>query len=427
MLDMVHLAVVSGWQTVNIGDVAHSPGVLEAFRRFAPDVRLTLWARNIDERVRELLARYFGEVEVIEDRLADDGSPTPRLARLFDEADLLVHGSGPSLVAKAEVAAWRERTSKPYGFFGVTVDPLRPYDGTLARSATMIESINGDLLPALERRLLRDAAFVYGRDTLTVRFLRGQGIAVDELDFGPDATVIFDLVDDDHGTPVLERYGLAPGRFLCAVPRLRFTPYHQIRGYRPGAEDLRREAYNAGHTESDLDVLRQAIVAWIRTTGWPALIVPEMTYAVELAESRLAGTFPADVADLVHVLPRFWDLAEAAAVYRHASAVVSMECHSPLIALAEGVPALYLRQPTDTIKGQMYHDLGLTESIIELTDDAAGEAVERTAKLGSDLDAGRDVAHRARAEAQDRLRHHVAAVLRQARSHRPAWGTAAEE
>jgi hypothetical protein len=417
---MVHVVVVSGWQTVNIGDVAHSPGVLEAFRRFAPGVRLTLWARNIDDGVRQLLARYYPEVGLVEEQVGDDGSITPVLDQLFADADLLVHGSGPSLVGKIETAAWRAHTAKPYGFFGVTVDPLRPYDGTLDRSATMIDAIAGDLLTPLDRELLTDAAFVYCRDSLTQRFLQGQGIGVDELEFGADGTVIFDVVDDDHGAPVLAEYGLVEGQFLCAVPRLRYTPYYRIRGYQPKAEDWRKEAYNAGYAESDLEVLRQSIITWVRTTGWPALIVPEMSYAVELAESHLAGSFPADVADRVHVLPRFWDLTEAAAVYRRAAAVVSMECHSPLIALAEGIPALYLRQPTDTIKGNMYHDLGLSESIIELTDGAVGEAVERVAKLASDLPAGRDVTLRSRTAAHEGLRRHVefaigrAGVLRQA-------------
>ncbi len=232
VLPMVHVVLVSGWQTVNIGDVAHSPGVLEAFRRFAPDTRLTLWARNIDEAVRELLARYYPEVGLVEERVGDDGSITPELERLFGEADLLVHGSGPSLVGKAETAAWRAHTDKPYGFFGVTVDPLRPYDGTLERSAAMIDAIRGDLLAPLDRELLTDAAFVYCRDSLTRRFLQGQGIGVAELEFGADGTVIFDVVDDDHGAPVLSRVrpdrGSVPVRCAAAAlhavlqdPRLR--------------------------------------------------------------------------------------------------------------------------------------------------------------------------------------------------------------
>ncbi|MBM7784812.1 polysaccharide pyruvyl transferase family protein [Tenggerimyces flavus] len=407
---MVQIAVVAGWQTVNIGDVAHSPGTLEAFRRFAPEARLTLWARNIDTGVRRLISRYFPDVEVVDDKLAPDGTPTPAVERLFAEADLLVHGSGPSLVAQAEVAAWRRHAGKPYGFFGITVDPLRPYHATLDRSATMIDALRGDLLTPVERELLHDAAFVYCRDSLTERFLNGQGLPVPELAFGPDATVIFDLADDEHATKILQTYGLVPGRFLCAVPRLRYTPYYRIRGHAPRAEDLRRDAYNEGYVESDLAVLRQGIVDWVRQTGMPALVVPEMTYEVELAEQRLAGTFPEDVAGQVHVLPRFWDVTEASAVYRHAAAVLSMECHSPLLALAEGVPALYLRQPTDTIKGRMCADLD--RQVVELASPTAtGDVTDWVARTHADLPAARAATDQARARAHDRLREMVAKAL----------------
>ncbi len=48
---------------------------------------------------------------------------------------------------------------------------------------------------------------------------------------------------------------------------------------------------------------------------------------------------------------------EAASLYRQARAVVSMECHSPIMACVNGRPAFYVRQPHDTWKGQMYRDL----------------------------------------------------------------------
>ena len=54
----------------------------------------------------------------------------------------------------------------------------------------------------------------------------------------------------------------------------------------------------------------------------------------------------------------FWMPDEAASVYAQASAVIGFECHSPIIALVQGTPAFYIRQPTDTCKGQMYPDLG---------------------------------------------------------------------
>jgi len=373
---MVHIGVVSGWQTVNIGDVAHTPGTLAALQRHAPEARITLLGLSLDEREREMLARYFPAVDVVSGRLSD-AEWSPELAAFAADADVLVHGSGPDMVAQREVAAWRERTGKPYGFFGITVDPLRPYSAPLARCATALDSVTGDLLAPERRELLDGASFVWCRDPLTAKFLQAQGIRCETVDFGPDATVLCDFYDDADGASVLQEYGLVEGQFLCAVPRLRYTPYHEIRGYEPKADDLRKAAYSAGYRDGDLEVLRRGIVAWVRRTGRPALIVPEMSYAVEFAQHYLAGSFPDDVEPLVHVLPRFWQIQEAAAVYRRSAGVLSIECHSPLVAIAEGVPGAYLRQPTDTIKGAMYDGLGLADWIVELESPDPGAAVER--------------------------------------------------
>ena len=406
---MVHIALVSGWQTVNIGDVAHTPGALRAFEQFAPDARLTLWAVDIDEPVRQMIRRYFPHIEIIEDRLESGARPSAALERLFDEADILVHGSAPGLNAHRQLAEWHRRTGKPYGFFGVTVDPLRPYHGTLEREATMIAAIAGDMLDPFRREVLDGASFVYCRDSLSAQFLRGQQIAAPIVEFGPDATVMFDVVDSLDGSAVMAEYGLRNGEFMCAVPRLRFTPYHEIRNYAPDTDALRKQAYNAGYVESDIDALRQGITAWVRATGQQVLIVPEMSYAMGLAETALAGTFPADVAHRISILPRFWDLTEAAAVYRRASVVLSMECHSPLLALAEGIPSIYLRQPTDTIKGQMHHDLGLP--LIELGPEAGAEASRRLVAIAGDRETARQHTRRARQAARDMTGHMVAQTV----------------
>jgi polysaccharide pyruvyl transferase WcaK-like protein len=51
-----------------------------------------------------------------------------------------------------------------------------------------------------------------------------------------------------------------------------------------------------------------------------------------------------------------------------------MECHSPIISLVSGTPAIYVRQPSDTIKGQMYYDLKLDDWIFEI-DNTSGEQI----------------------------------------------------
>ncbi|MCA9171845.1 MAG: polysaccharide pyruvyl transferase family protein, partial [Planctomycetales bacterium] len=45
----------SSWQTVNIGDIAHTPGVLSLLRKHLPDVEVTLWPSHVDNGVEQLL------------------------------------------------------------------------------------------------------------------------------------------------------------------------------------------------------------------------------------------------------------------------------------------------------------------------------------------------------------------------------------
>ena len=135
-----------------------------------------------------------------------------------------------------------------------------------------------------------------------------------------------------------------------------------------------RHAENERHVATDHAKLRSAIVAWVTETGNPALLCPEMTYEVELLRPLLYDPLPAGVKSKVVVKPSYWLTDEAASTYRRAAAVVSLEMHSPIIAIANGCPAIHLRQPTDTRKGQMWRDVGLQEWLFEI-DAATGESI----------------------------------------------------
>ena len=81
---------------------------------------------------------------------------------------------------------------------------------------------------------------------------------------------------------------------------------------------------------------------------------------------------PDDVKKNVVWRDTFWLPDEAASIYSKAQAVVSMECHSPLISLHNGTPAIYVRQPTNTCKGQLYRDFGSGDWFFEI-DPTSGE------------------------------------------------------
>ncbi len=103
----------SSWQTVNIGDIAHTPGVLRILRQHLPEAQVTLWPSNVDNGVDELLLGEFPGL-----RIAKKGSE--KLKEAFAECDFLLHGSGASIVAENDLVRWREETGKPYGIYGIT-------------------------------------------------------------------------------------------------------------------------------------------------------------------------------------------------------------------------------------------------------------------------------------------------------------------
>ncbi|PRB09328.1 polysaccharide pyruvyl transferase family protein [Microbacterium sp. MYb62] len=402
----------SSWQTVNIGDVAHSPGALRALSRYAPGSRLILWPIHLDERERSMFARAFPEVEIVHGELLPDGTATtPELTAAIEAADVLVHGSAPSLVRAEDMISWAQATGKPYGFFGVSLDPLNPvFTGTLDELETMVRSLGRGVLDAQDLEALDGAAFIYCRDSITELFLRTLDLRSPVVEFGPDATFAFDVTDEESAAEIKRTHGLHDGEYLCVVPRVRWTPYFEMRGERPTVQDIRRTAYNALWVDHDLGVLAATIVDYVRRTGHQVLVVPEMAYAVGLAEAHFGDALPSDVRPYVQVLPRFWSAPEALTVYRDAEAVVSIECHSPLMAISQNTPAVYVRQPTDTVKGRMYDDVGAAGGSVEISDGPLA-ALTALRRILDDPSGARAKTAATRERAQERLRAMVGRVI----------------
>lgn len=346
----------SSWQTVNIGDIGHTPGALTLIERYLPDAEVILWPTSVGNGVDVMLMKRFPRLKIVTCRLDRDGKPLDDATRdAFARADLMVHGSGPSVVAAKHLAAWHKATGKPYGVYGVTV-------------GTVTEDL---------RDLLSGAAFVFCRDTVSLEVIKSKGVRSPVMEFAPDATFAIDLRDDARAAVYLKAAGLEDRRFICAIPRLRHTPYYRIRGTPPTAEDHRKEAEANRYKEVDHAKLREAIVTWVRKTGLKVLACPEMTYEMALAKEMLVDPLPDDVRRQVVWRETYWQPDEAASVYARAHTVVSIEMHSPIMAAAMGTPAFYVRTPTDTSKGQMWRDVGLKDWIFEI-DDVRGEDIART-------------------------------------------------
>lgn len=264
------ILLVSGWQDVNIGDIAHTPGMLNILETFLPDARLILWKKsNATQEVKILLESNFPKVDVIYGKVdANFDVDNNEVYDAFKSSDILIHGSGPSVVGQANLEAWVKHIEKPFGIFGVT-----------------IQNIDDSL-----KKLLSKAAFIYTRETKSMEVLRENGMEGGHIAFAPDATFFMVIRDDEKADAFLSGNKLEHKKFICAIPRLRFTPYYKFRPSRAGWSDERikmAEETNEKHKETDHAKMREAMIAWVRNTGNKVLVCPEMTYQVDIMDELL--------------------------------------------------------------------------------------------------------------------------------------------
>ncbi len=200
----------SSWQVVNIGDIAHTPGVLALLEKHLPEAEVVLWASgDLTPEVAAMEHRRFPKLRIVKGSLDAEGKASnAALGDAVAWADFLLHGSGPSLVAAKDVAAFVEHTGKPFGVYGIT---------------------HGSFLSGDDKDLLGRAKFVFFRDSVSLAKAQDEGVACPIMDFGPDGAFACDLRDDAKAEAFLKANGLEEGRFLCCLSRLRYTPYWLVK------------------------------------------------------------------------------------------------------------------------------------------------------------------------------------------------------
>lgn len=363
------IVVRSGWQTVNIGDIAHTPGLLAVLERHIPGAQFILWPAALDRGAEPMLQRRFPKLRIVKGTLGPNGEPdSSEVKEAFQTGDVFVHGSAASVTAHPQAAVWKKMTGKPYGFFGVGF--------TLGGEAA------GTKFSEALRPTLDGASFLFTRETASLANVKKAGIQGPELGFAPDGTFSMDITDESTAKAYLQENGLTEGKFICVIPRLRYTPYHKIRKVDWTAEEIRRrDTTNEKFAEQDHAKLREAIIAFVRKTGGKALLCPEMTYELDIIDPLLYDPLPQDVKSHVVRRKTYWLPDEASSVYKRAVAVVSSECHSPILAAVQGTPCMYVHQPEDGIKGHMWKDIGLGDWFFEIEQSSGADVAARLLEI----------------------------------------------
>ena len=340
------LILRSSWQTVNIGDIAHTPGVLALLEKHLPEVEVRLWPSKLDNGVGEMLAARFPKVKVIR---GED------VKKSFEECDFLLHGSGPSLVAQADVVKWSQATGKPYGVYGITFSGQQNPRVIKDKSVKPVQTID----------VLSGAKFVYFRDSVSLELAKKMGCTCPRMEFGPDGAFAVDLKDDAKAEAFLKANQLEAGKFLCCIPRLRNTPYWTL-PEKKAAIDEKKDARNKAMMDHDGKPLLDAIVSVIKNTDLKILLCPEDKTQMKIGKEMLYDKLPEDVKARVVWRENYWLTNEAISTYRLSAGLFGQEMHSPIMCIGNGIPAIVCRWAEQTSKGYMWRDIGLNDWLFDL-------------------------------------------------------------
>jgi polysaccharide pyruvyl transferase WcaK-like protein len=331
-----HILLRNGWQSINIGDIAHQMGMLEMLEKHLPEAKISFWASNLEHGAKELVLQRFPKTFILE---------KSDLPKAFEECDFMLHGSGSGFVAQKDVGRWRDETKKPYGVFGISFFKDNP-EG--------IDILNG-------------AKFVYFRDSVSLQVAKDQGLTCPIAEFGPDCAFgVVTLRNDKVADAYLAANGLEHGKFLCCIPRYRWTPHWTVKKGR--VFDAKRDARNQEMKDHDHAQLREGIIRIVTETDMKVLICCEDMTQIPLGKEMIYDKLPDDVKKKCVWRDSYWLTDEALSVFNRSAGLFGNEMHSPIMCISSGIPAIVCRFEEQTTKGIMWRDIGLDEWLFDLDD-----------------------------------------------------------
>jgi polysaccharide pyruvyl transferase WcaK-like protein len=389
----IRILLCSAWQVVNIGDIAHTPGILALLEKFLPGAEVTLWSfKPLTPAARDLIVRRFPKTTILESPLGADSEPDAEASRAIDRSDFFLHGSGPSMLGWAHAEAFVRRTGRGFGVFGVTYG----------------------LYGIPEKETLSRARFVYFRDSASLERAKQEGVHAPVMEWSPDAAFAFDLHDEARADTFLAANGLEDGNFLCCISRYRNTPFWLMPGH-DSPFDAEKHARNEDKKADDHAPLLEAIISVARNTTMKILLCPEDDSQMKITRAMLFERLPDDVRGKMVWRETFWLPDEAISVYRRSAGLFGHEMHSPIMCIGHGIPAIVCRWAEQSTKGIMWRDIGLGDWLFDLDQPAeAAQVAAAVLAMARDPSAARAKAERAAALVHDRFRQTMEVVRREA-------------
>ncbi|WP_395749090.1 polysaccharide pyruvyl transferase family protein [Prosthecobacter sp.] len=391
------LLLQSGWDTVNIGDIGHTPGTLRVIEEHLPEVKVVLWAMKLDERVTAMIKTRFPKVDILQGSLTGKSEKDLALQQAITNCDLFIRNSG--MGQDISFMQFCQKAGKPYGLFGQSYFP------------SMIEGKGAEERIAL----LNAASFIYTRETKTLSILKNGGIKPPVLEFGPDGCFGIDVRDDARGLATMKKLGLEERKFITIQLRTNTAKL-------PGVDDTRTPKLNPLHPtpeqiaddERRAAKYRELVTMWVKMTGHKVLIAPETIKEMGHNKRLIHDPLPPDIQKHVVNLEYFWNSDEAASVFARAHTIVCHEPHSPIIALANGTPIIHTYSEFHSPKCWMFKDIGLGEWLLEMDETPVEKMAETLFAIDADYPAAQAKVKKAMAyvhECFGKSMQHVKGVL----------------
>ncbi|TDU70970.1 polysaccharide pyruvyl transferase WcaK-like protein [Prosthecobacter fusiformis] len=357
----------SAWDTINIGDIGHTPGTLRILEEHLPEVRVVLWASKLDERVEALLRKRFPKVEIVQGGLAGKSKKDAALREAIAGCDLFIRNSG--MGQGTDYMEYCRDAAKPYGLYGQSFFP------------NMVEGKGAE-----ERiKLLNNAAFIYCRETKTLDILKNAGVKTPVLEFGPDGCFGIDVRDEERGLATMKKLGLEDRQFITLQLRTHTAKHPGVDN--PPLNPLNPTPQMVADDERRAAKYRELVTMWVQKTGKKVLIAPEVKKEMVHNKRLIYDLLPPEIQKNVLNLETFWNADEAASVFARAHTIVCHEPHSPIIALANGTPIIHTYSEFHSPKCWMFKDIGLGEWLLEFDETPVEKMAETLLAIDSDYPA----------------------------------------
>lgn len=357
----------SAWDTVNIGDIGHTPGTLRIIEEHLPEVHIILWAAKLDERVESMLRRRFPKVEIIQGKLTGKTDQDETLRQAIAGCDLFIRNSG--MGQSTDYMEYCRDAGKPYGLYGQSFFP------------SMVEGKGAEA----RIKLLNNAAFIYCRETKTLEILKNAGVKTSVLEFGPDGCFGIDVRDDARGLATMKKLGLEDHKFITLQLRTHTAKHEGVDN--PPLNPLHPTPQMIADDERRAAKYRELVTRWVQKTGYKVLIAPEVKKEMVHNKRLIYDLLPPEIQKNVVSLETFWNADEAASVFARAHTIVCHEPHSPIIALANGTPIIHTYSEFHSPKCWMFKDIGLGEWLLEFDETSAEKMAETLFQIEADYPA----------------------------------------